>query len=63
MGLEANTEFILVEPGPLMFPNESFDVILSSGAFMKIENKREMLEECLRVLKSGGAFRCYDWKR
>jgi ubiquinone/menaquinone biosynthesis C-methylase UbiE len=36
---------------------------MSSGAFTQIENKREMFEECLRVLRPGGALTCYDWTR
>ncbi len=61
LGLEGKTEFLQVEPGPLTFPDASFDVVLSSGAFTQIENKREMYGESLRVLRPGGAFTCYDW--
>jgi len=62
-GLEAKTEFQLVEPGPLSFPDESFDFVVSSGAFTQISNKLEMFKEVLRVLKPGGAFSCYDWMK
>jgi phosphoethanolamine N-methyltransferase len=63
LDLAARTEFLVVEPGPLTFPDESFDVVMSSGAFAQIENKREIFTECLRVLKPGGAFTCYDWMK
>ena len=63
LGLNADTDFLVVEPGPLKFPDETFDLVLSSGAFTQIENKREMYEECLRVLKPGGALTCYDWMK
>ena len=63
LDLTARTEFQVVEPGPLGFPDESFDVVLSSGAFTQIENKREMFAECLRVLRPDGAFTCYDWMK
>lgn len=63
LGLEANTDFQMVEPGPLIFPDESFDVVLSTGAFTQIAKKLEMYEECLRVLKPGGTLTCYDWMK
>ena len=63
LNLAARIEFLIVEPGPLKFPDESFDVVLSSGAFTQIENKREMFAECLRVLRPGGTLTCYDWMK
>jgi phosphoethanolamine N-methyltransferase len=63
LGLDAQTDFQVVEPGPLVFPNEAFDVVLSSGAFTQIDNKREMYEECRRVLRPGGVLTCYDWMK
>ena len=63
LNLVGRTEFLVVELGPLTFPDESFDVVLSSGAFTQTENKRENFTECLRVLKPGGAFTCYDWMK
>jgi len=62
-GLEAKTDFQLVEPGPLGFPDESFDFVISSGAFTQIEYKVEMLKDVLRVLKPGGVFSCYEWMK
>jgi phosphoethanolamine N-methyltransferase len=62
-GLEAKTEFQVVEAGPLRFPDESFDFVVSSGAFTQISNKLEMFEDVLRVLKPGGVFSCYDWMK
>lgn len=63
MGLTRQTEFIVVEPGPLDFADDSFDIIVSSGAFTQIHDKPGMYGECLRVLKSGGVLSCYDWMR
>jgi len=63
MGLEAQIEFQVTEPGPLTFPDEFFDVVLSLGAFTQIEYKREMYQECRRVLKPGGILTCYDWMK
>jgi ubiquinone/menaquinone biosynthesis C-methylase UbiE len=63
LDLKANTEFQIVEPGPLGFPDDSFDFVVSSGAFTQISNKPEMYKEVLRVLKPGGVFSCYDWMK
>ena len=62
-GLEAKTEFQVVEAGPLGFPDESFEFVVSSGAFTQISNKLEMFKEVLRVLKPGGVFSSYDWMK
>jgi ubiquinone/menaquinone biosynthesis C-methylase UbiE len=62
-GLEAKTDFQLVEPGPLGFPDESFDFVMSSGAFTQIGYKVEMFKDVLRVLKPGGVFSCYEWMK
>jgi ubiquinone/menaquinone biosynthesis C-methylase UbiE len=55
--------FRVVEPGPLTFPDESFDFVVSSGAFTQIADKLGMFKEVLRVLKPGGVFSCYDWMK
>lgn len=63
MGLVESTDFMVVKPGPLEFADESFDVIVSSGAFTQIHDKLGMYKECLRVLKPGGVLSCYDWMK
>ena len=63
LGLEKNTEFHFVKPGALNFPNESFDIVMSSGAFTQVADKHSMYQECLRVLKPGGQLTCYDWMK
>jgi len=63
MDLAKRTEFMTVKPGSLDFADESFDFIVSSGAFTQIENKLAMYQECLRVLKPGGVLSCYDWMK
>ncbi len=62
-GLNEQVDFILVEPGPLEFADGSFDFVMSSGAFTQIEDKRTLFAECLRVLRPGGVFACYDWMK
>ncbi len=63
LGVDQQTEFLVVEPGPLAFPEESFDVVLSSGAFTQIAEKQRIFEECRRVLKRGGSLTSYDWMK
>ncbi len=36
---------------------------MSSGGVTQIADKQEIFSECLRVLKPGGHFRCYDWMK
>jgi ubiquinone/menaquinone biosynthesis C-methylase UbiE len=63
LGLGSKCEFVTVDPGPMTFPDESFDVVLSTGVIMQIENKRGVFEDALRVLKPGGILTCYDWMK
>src|SRR5262245_6906159 len=62
-GLAGPIEFRLVEPGPLDFPEGSFDFVYSSGAFTQISDKRGMFREVMRVLKPGGWLVSYDWMK
>lgn len=62
-GLSDVCTFQTVTAGPLVFDDESFDIVLSSGAFTQIEDKAGILAESLRVLKPGGYLSCYDWLR
>ena len=60
-GLQDRCTFQTVEAGPLPFDDQSFDVVVSSGAFTQIEDKAGILGESLRVLRPGGYLSCYDW--
>lgn len=62
-GLDSTAKFILVKPGPLEFADESFDVVLSSGAFTQIEDKLGIYRDCLRILKPGGWLTSYEWMK
>lgn len=53
--------FLQVQPGPLPFEDNSFDVIVSAGTFTQIATKGELFAECLRVLEPGGVLRNFDW--
>ncbi len=63
LGLSESVKFQTVAAGPLPFPDDTFDVVLSSGAFTQMEDKLGMFRDCLRVLKPGGVLTCYDWMR
>lgn len=62
-GLEDRISFKIVEAGPLAFPDESFDVVYSSGAFTQIDDKAGGFAEVHRVLRPDGIFVVYDWMR
>ncbi len=56
-------EFKRVNPGPLNFPDQSFDVIFSKEVFLHILDKEELLKNVHRVLKPGGIVVVSDWMR
>ena len=60
-GLRERVTFQLVEPGPLPFPDSSFDVVFSKDAMVHIEDKAALYAEVLRALKPGGWFTAADW--
>jgi phosphoethanolamine N-methyltransferase len=60
-GLADRIEFSLVEPGPLPFPDESFDVVFSKDVIVQIPDKEALFREVLRVLRPGGIFAGSDW--
>jgi len=59
--LEDQCKFQTVSLGALPFPNESFDIVISSGAITQTPNKHELFGEILRVLSRGGYLSCYEW--
>lgn len=60
-GLSAKVEVLLVEPGPLGFADEAFDVVFSKDSMIHIPDKAAIFGEILRVLKPGGVFLASDW--
>ena len=50
-----------VEPGPLPFDDESFDVVFSNGAIIHIHDKDALYREIYRILRPGGCIAMGDW--
>lgn len=60
-GLSAKVEVELVDPGPLDFANNEFDIVFSKDSMIHIPDKNAIFSEILRVLKPGGVFAASDW--
>ena len=60
-GLEAQIDFVLVEPGPLPFDDASFDMVTSKDSIIHIPDKAVLAADILRVLRPGGWFAASDW--
>lgn len=63
LGLSDQVEPRLVDPGPLPFEVESFDVVFSKDAMLHIPDKAALYADVLRVLRPGGRLLASDWLR
>lgn len=61
--LQDQIEYQLVAPGPLPFPNETFDVVFSKDAIIHIQDKHGLYGEAFRVIRPGGQLIVSDWLR
>lgn len=62
-GLSDRLDFIAVEPGPLPFETDSFDIAYSKDSIVDIPEKAAVLREMYRVVKPGGHVVVSDWFR
>jgi len=53
-GDHVNTRFVAADMEQLPFPSNSFDVVISNGAFCLAPDKEQAFREIFRVLKPGG---------
>ncbi len=60
-GLSDRIELRLVEPGPLPFGEDAFDMVFSKDSIIHIPDKSKLYGEILRVLRPGGLFAASDW--
>src|SRR5262249_15059463 len=62
-GLATRINYQLVEPGPLPFATESFDVVFSKDSIIHIPDKEAFFADVHRLLRPGGRFIASDWLR
>ncbi|MES2145946.1 MAG: class I SAM-dependent methyltransferase [Pseudomonadota bacterium] len=60
-GLTGRIGLIKVVPGPLPFPQATFDVVFSKDSIVHIPDKHALMADVFRVLKPGGRFIASDW--
>ena len=61
--LTDKTNFEVVEPGPIPFEENQFDVVFSKDAFLHIPDKEALAFEVARVIRPGGLLVASDWMR
>ncbi len=62
-GLQDRVFLKRVEPGPLPFDDESFDVVFSKDAIIHIHDKGALFRDIYRILRPGGCIAMSDWYR
>lgn len=62
-GHTGRIEFRQVTPGPLPFPDASFEVVFSKDSMVQIPDKPAIFSEIRRVLVPGGLLAASDWLR
>lgn len=60
-GVADRVEFVQVAPGPLPFPDASFDVFFSKDVIIHIPDKEAVFADAFRLLATGGTLAAADW--
>lgn len=60
-GLADKVSYHCIEPGPLPFSDESFDIVFTKDSLIHIKDKTAICQEVYRVLRDGGEFIASDW--
>lgn len=60
-GLSGKIDYVLGNALDMPFPVSTFDVVWGQDAWCYITDKQRLIEECARVLKSGGVLAFTDW--
>ena len=63
LGLDGQCIFQAVQAGELPFDDQSFDIVISSGAVTQTADAGALFTEAFRVLKPGAYLSCYEWLR
>ncbi len=61
LGLSQDIEIVKVNPGPLSFADNTFDLVFSKDSIIHIPDKEALAAEAFRVTKPGGYFAAADW--
>ncbi len=60
-GSADRVRIVQVEPGPLAFEHDSFDIVFSKDSIVHIPDKEALSADVYRVLRPGGWFVASDW--
>src|SRR5581483_2335774 len=54
LGMHDRSQFVCANATAIPFTSNSFDLVMSFGAFVNIAQRKHLLQECFRVLKPNG---------
>ena len=61
-GVAGRVDIRRIAPGPLDFPEASFDIVFSKDSIIHISDKEALARDVFRILKPGGWFAASDWQ-